>query len=130
MQYVKWSLKRCLEGFLGLGFHEITHICNIFFLNPASLANQEMSCGSGYNGFLMSLRVSLTIMTDSLGTQIVFTQWSLVRISPYTHHGWWEIYPRNPLVWGSGDLWDHPKIFRSSVYQMNHIWWAAFRLRK
>ena len=58
-----------------------------------------MSCGSWYNGFLMSLRVSVTIKTDSLWTQIVFTPWSLLRISPYTHHGWWEIYPRNPLMY-------------------------------
>ena len=57
-----------------------------------------MSCGSWYNGFLMSLRVSVTIKTDSLCTQIVFTPWSLVRISLYTHHGWWEIFPRNPLI--------------------------------
>ena len=57
-----------------------------------------MSCGSWYNGFLMSLRVSVTIKTDSLWTQIVFTPWSLLRISPYTHHGSWEIYPRNPLL--------------------------------
>ena len=35
-------IKKVLPRIFGLRFHEITHICNIYFLNPASLANQEM----------------------------------------------------------------------------------------
>ena len=33
---------KVLQRIFGLWFHEITHICNIYLLNPASLANQEM----------------------------------------------------------------------------------------
>ena len=38
----KVIITKVLLRILGLVFHEITHICNIYFLNPASLANQEM----------------------------------------------------------------------------------------
>ena len=38
----KVIIKKVLPRIFGLWFHEITHICNIYFLNPASLANQEM----------------------------------------------------------------------------------------
>ena len=30
------------QRIFGLWFNEMTHICNIYLLNPASLANQEM----------------------------------------------------------------------------------------
>ena len=33
---------KVLQRIFGLWFHEITHICNIYLLNPTSLANQEM----------------------------------------------------------------------------------------
>ena len=35
-------IKKMFQRIFGLWFHEITHICNIYLLNPASLANQEM----------------------------------------------------------------------------------------
>ena len=35
-------IKKVLQRIWGLWFHEIINICNIHFLNPASLANQEM----------------------------------------------------------------------------------------
>ena len=38
----KVIIKKVLTRIFRLLFHEITHICNIYFLNPASLANQEM----------------------------------------------------------------------------------------
>ena len=38
----KVIITKVLLRIFGLVFHEITHICNIYFLNPASLANQEM----------------------------------------------------------------------------------------
>ena len=38
----KVIIKKVLQRIFGLWFHEITHICNIYFLNPASLAKQEM----------------------------------------------------------------------------------------
>ena len=34
--------KVIIKKIFGPWFHQITHICNIHFLNPASLANQEM----------------------------------------------------------------------------------------
>ena len=48
----------------------------------------------------MSLTVSITIKTDSRCTQMVFTLWSQVRISPYTHHVPWQLYPGNPFELG------------------------------
>ena len=38
----KVIITKVLLRIFGLVFHEIIHICNIYFLNPASLANQEM----------------------------------------------------------------------------------------
>ena len=38
----KVIIKKVLPRIFGLWFHEITHICNIYLLNPTSLANQEM----------------------------------------------------------------------------------------
>ena len=38
----KVIIKKVLQRIVGLWFHEITHICNIYFLNPASPAKQEM----------------------------------------------------------------------------------------
>ena len=38
----KVIIKKVLQRIFGLWFHEITHICNIYFLNPASLAKQEI----------------------------------------------------------------------------------------
>ena len=38
----KVIIKKVLQRIFGLWFHEITHICNIHFLNHASLANREM----------------------------------------------------------------------------------------
>ena len=35
-------IKKMFQRIFGLWFHEITHICNIYFLNPASLAKQEI----------------------------------------------------------------------------------------
>ena len=38
----KVIIKKVLPRIFGLLLHEITHISNIYLLNPASLANQEM----------------------------------------------------------------------------------------
>ena len=38
----KVIIKKMFQMIFGLWFHEITHICIIYFLNPSSLANQEM----------------------------------------------------------------------------------------
>ena len=71
----KVIIKKILRKIYGLWFHEMTHICKIYFLNTASLANQEMFC-------VVSLKVSVTIKTNATWTKMVLTPWSLVRISP------------------------------------------------
>jgi len=38
----KVIIKKVLQRIFGLWFHEITYICNIYFLNPASLEKQEI----------------------------------------------------------------------------------------
>ena len=82
----------------------------------------------------MSLRVSVTIKTDSLCTQIVFTPWSLVRISLYTHHGWWEIFPRNPMleifnVWigHHKSIWGASREYYACFMHMRYFLWDVVR---
>ena len=38
----KVIINKIFRKIFGLWFHEITNICNIYFLNPPALANQEM----------------------------------------------------------------------------------------
>ena len=38
----KVIIKKMFQMIFGLWFHEITHICIIYFPNPSSLANREM----------------------------------------------------------------------------------------